>query len=85
MLKILPATHRQSYRASVVVSKKVSASAVTRNRIRRQVYESLREQMPQNAPCDLIITVFDENVATMPNDQLNKSIKELLEKVLPAG
>lgn len=85
MLKILPATHRKSYRASVVVSKKVSASAVKRNRIRRQIYEAVRLLMPQDAPYDLIITVFDESVATMPNDQLNKSIKELISSATKAS
>ncbi len=37
------------YRMSVVVGKKVSASAVVRNRIRRQLYALLRQNM-QNTP-----------------------------------
>lgn len=85
MLKYLTVSQRQTFRAAVVVSKKVSASAVTRNRIRRRIYAVIGEHMPTNKPIDLIISVFDESVVAMSDEQLNKSIKELLKKALPAG
>ncbi len=70
---------RQTYRCSVVVSKKVSKSAVTRNRIRRRIYEIVRSQEDRiTKPYDLVITVYHEQVATMPSAELTKTIYNLL-------
>lgn len=71
---------RHSYRLSVVVSKKVAKSAVTRNRIRRRVYETVRQSQTINKPYDLIITVFDADLASLPADELNKTISNLFAK-----
>lgn len=71
-----------SYRIAVVVSKKVSKKAVIRNRIRRRVYELVRTNnnlLP--AGCDIILTIFNENIATMPAQQLEAELVELLNKV----
>jgi ribonuclease P protein component len=64
---------------AVVVSKKVSKSAVVRNRIRRRVIENIRlleDQISQ--PYDLVVTIFDEKVATMPAEELTDVLKNLL-------
>ena len=67
---------RSSYRLAVVVSKKVSKSAVVRNRIRRRLYEAFRELEPQvQMPYDLILTVFTEQVAEMPIDELRRALR----------
>ena len=64
---------RQHYRAAVVVSKKVHKSAVVRNRIRRRIYEVIRQLEPKIVePYDIVITVFHENIATTPSDELHK-------------
>jgi len=72
---------RDSYRVSVVVSRKVSKSAVARNRIRRRLYELVRESEHQiTQPYDIVITVFQDTVLYMPHTelkgQLNKQMKD---------
>ena len=74
---------REDYRLSVVVSKKVSKSAVVRNRIRRRIYEIIRKTKSETNkkwPLDLLISVFDERVATMPSENLEETIHKLLGK-----
>jgi len=72
---------RHDYRLAVVVSKKVSKSAVQRNRIRRRVYEIVRESVLINQPIDIIITVYDEGFATMNHSELQDVIGGLLQKI----
>lgn len=65
----------------MVVAKKVVKKAPARNRIRRRVYETMRQQWPMLSTAhDLVILVFDERVATMPSAQLNQQVVELLNK-----
>ena len=74
---------REDYRLAVVVSKKVSKSAVVRNRIRRRIYEIVRKaksETDQKWPVDILISVFDERVATMPIENLEDTIHKLLGK-----
>lgn len=69
------------YRVAVVVSRKVSKSALTRNRIRRRIYEIVRLSDAGIVPgTDLVFTVFDEQVAGLPATKLRAMIGELLEK-----
>jgi ribonuclease P protein component len=71
------------YRVAVVVSKKVSKSAVIRNRIRRRIFEHVRKNIgsdPQIAGCEIIITVFEESVAAIEPKDLDKQLKKLFEK-----
>jgi ribonuclease P protein component len=72
----------KKYRVAVVVSKKVSKSAVTRNRIRRRLYEAVRLQAQQlPAGTDLVLTVFAEQVATIESEKLQKAVGEILQKI----
>jgi ribonuclease P protein component len=74
-LKYSPNPKRKSYRLAVVVSKKVSKSAVVRNRIRRRLYEQFRLQSAAfTSPCDMVVTVFHEQVATMPAAELSRLV-----------
>lgn len=66
------------YRAAVVVSKKVSKSAVVRNRIRRRVYEIVRESVLPDQPVDLVFTVFSDQMASMSTEQLHDTIRSQL-------
>ncbi len=78
-IKYYPDGRRKDYRLAVVVSKKVSKSAVVRNRIRRRVMEVVRlEADKMTGPYDIIITVFDEKVANMPHSELVDNLKNLL-------
>lgn len=69
------------YRVAVVVSRKVSKSAVRRNRIRRRIYEAVRQQGTTIAPgTDLVFTVFGEQLAELPAAKLQATVNELLQK-----
>lgn len=69
------------YRVAVVVSKKVSKSAVKRNRIRRRVYENVRlSEVPILPGTDLVFTIFSDQVAELESAKLQKQIDELLKK-----
>ena len=70
---------RQTYRCAVVVAKKVSKSAVVRNRIRRRLYELVRQESGDiSKPYDIVITVFTPQLAQMPATELQKSLYQLL-------
>ena len=68
-------------RVGVVVSKKVNKTAVGRNRIRRRIYEVLRqnfELLPKKT--DYIFVVFAPDVLTMPYMELEKMLGKLVEE-----
>jgi ribonuclease P protein component len=72
---------QRPYRVAVVVSRKVSKSAVVRNRIRRRVYEAARDlQSDIESGTDLVFTVYSEQLATMPAKDLQSLVAELLQK-----
>lgn len=80
-LKYVVNPRRQGFRVAVVVSKKVSKSAVTRNRIRRRVTEVVRGQGSGiDKPYDLIFSVFSDQLATMPAPELEKMVVGQLRK-----
>lgn len=86
-LKYIENDRRTKYRLAVVVSKKVSKSAVKRNRIRRRLYEAVRSYSDQiTKPYDMVITVFHEQLATMPGEELQRLAHVQLRQagVLPA-
>lgn len=77
-IKYVPSNH-STYRVAVVVSRKVNKSAVVRNRIRRRLYEIIRNQENQILkPADIIITVFDDRVASMAAPDLEKTVQAQL-------
>jgi ribonuclease P protein component len=80
-LKYLPRQDQSRYRAAVVVSRKVHKSAVVRNRIRRRIYEILRQQQTKLLGLDVIVTVFSEQVAELEAAKLANSLTELIDKV----
>lgn len=78
-LKFHENTRRPETRLAVVVAKKVTKKAPDRNRIRRRIYEVMRVNLPNlKSPHDMVITVFDERVATIPSTELETMVKELL-------
>lgn len=87
-LRYVPNRKLPAYRLAVVVSRKVSKSAVVRNRIRRRLYERVRilsGQFP--AAYDLILVVYDAALATAPAAELDRELMKLLlkAKLVPAG
>lgn len=80
-VKYLRNGRRSSYRAAVVVSRKVHKSAVVRNRIRRRLYEVLRLYQSQlTEPYDIVITVFDDQLAGMTAGTLTSLLHGQLKK-----
>jgi len=80
-LRYVTNPRRQHYRVAVVVSRKVSKSAVVRNRIRRRIYEVVREHAGQlKAPLDLVFTAYGEDIAALPHEALKKLVLSLLVK-----
>lgn len=65
----------RTHRVAVVVSRKVSKSAVVRNRIRRRLYEIVRKNANTIVgPHDLVFTVYGESVATLSHATLQKIV-----------
>lgn len=78
-LKYIANSRRNSLRVAVVASRKLSKSAVVRNRVRRRIYEQVRGLVPETTPFDLVFTVTDERVAIISEKQLNTIILKLLQ------
>ncbi len=79
-LKYATRSDAQSYRAAVVVSKKVHKSAVVRNRIRRRVYEIIRRHVRADASYDMVFMVYTADAATQPASDLEKMVMGLLSR-----
>ena len=78
-LKYIENSRRKKYRLAVVVSKKVSKSAITRNRIRRRLYEAVRGHEDQlTKPYDLVITVFHDQLATLSAGEIQRMVRAQL-------
>lgn len=74
--------HRKHSRFSVVVSKKVYKRAVGRNRIRRRLYEVLRDQLPIIPPAhDIVLIVTSSEVLEMPHGELRELVTGLLSEI----
>ncbi len=72
-----PNPRRATYRAAVVVSRKVHKSAVARNRMRRRLYELVRELDGQiSGPFDIVITVYQEGLLDEPQARLRGQLKK---------
>jgi len=81
-VKAAPNPRRQSYRAAVVISKKVHKSAVARNRMRRRLYESLQSLgIEINGPYDIVLTVFSDKLAGASPAELSGQLKNQLQKL----
>lgn len=80
-IKYLRNERRKTYRLAVVVSKKVHKSAVMRNRIRRRLYEAVRQYEAKiTEPYDLVITVFHEQLADLSPTELDKLVSAQLKQ-----
>lgn len=76
-VKAMANPKRKSYRLAVVVSRKVNKSAVARNRIRRRLYELVREMQDQiGQPHDIVITVFHDSLADAAHKDLRAQLKK---------
>jgi ribonuclease P protein component len=77
--RFAPNKHRELPRFAVVVSKKVYKSAVKRNRIRRRIYEIIRQTVTDSSPSiDIAINVYDPEVLDLPQPKLEREVRDLL-------
>jgi ribonuclease P protein component len=80
-VKVAQNPRRDTYRAAVVISRKVNKSAVARNRMRRRLYESLRALEDDiDGPYDIVISVFQSDVLSAPAGSLNSQLRRQLAK-----
>ena len=78
-VKYVANRRRRMPRIAVVVSKKVHKSAVGRNRIRRRVYEILRQRVPYfTGVYDVALIITSSEVLTTPHDELVLVVTNLL-------
>jgi ribonuclease P protein component len=80
-LKYALNSRRHSFRAAVVVSRKVNRSAVVRNRIRRRIYEIVRSQGGNiKGSFDLIFNVYNDDILKLSNQELINLVVGLLKR-----
>ena len=78
-VKYVANRRRRMPRIAVVVSKKVHKSAVGHNRIRRRIYEILRQQVPHfTGVYDVALIITLSEVLTTPHDELVLVVTNLL-------
>jgi ribonuclease P protein component len=72
-------SHRKESRVAVVVSKKTLKSAVRRNRIRRRIYEYMRNQLPQlRGVYDVVLIVQNGEVLGLTSAELADQLEQLI-------
>lgn len=70
---------RNNPRIAVVISKKVIKGAVGRNRVRRRLYEVIRQELPElKHNSDIVLIVFAGDVLSMPAVELTDTVKQML-------
>jgi ribonuclease P protein component len=75
-------SHRDDYRMAVVVSKKIAKSAVMRNRIRRRLYETVRQSgFLDGQSYDVVFVVTSDGVALLDNNQLQAEVYKTLQRI----
>lgn len=80
-LRYIHNDRQPSYRVAVVVSRKVSKSAVVRNRIRRRLYEIVRKNAAQIAGSyDIVLTVYGEDAAKLSHATLQRVVLDELRR-----
>jgi ribonuclease P protein component len=79
IVKAIQNPRRKAPRLAVVVSKKVHKSAFGRNRIRRRIYEALRQEIPSlNGVYDIAVIVTSSEVISVEYTEIVASLHELL-------
>lgn len=77
--KYLPNKSRSRSRVAVVVSKKISKSAVKRNRIRRRIYNIINLHIKNfKFPIDLVIVVNSLEINNLNYQELKAKLEQYL-------
>ena len=69
------------FKSAVVISKKVAAKAVDRNRIRRLVTESIRTNLGDIKFEGELIVIVKKNIANLKKHQVEQKVLELIAKL----
>lgn len=70
---------RKTYRAAVVISRKVHKSAVARNSMRRRLFENIRNlEAGISQPHDIVLTVFSDSLLDEPPKSLARQVEKQL-------
>jgi len=78
-IKYISNPHRKQSRFTVIVSKKVHKSAIGRNRMRRRLYEIIRQELPTiQGTYDVAFIITNSEVMGMEHSELLASVRELL-------
>ncbi len=80
-LRYVKNTRRVHSRYAVIISKKVLKLAVKRNRLRRRIYEIIRQHqdaLPQGY--DVAISVFSSELLELPHVELTKQLEKLFKQ-----
>lgn len=72
---------RETSRAAVIVSKKIAKSAVVRNRIRRRIYEVIRNNWGGIIPqTDFAVTALSAELAVLDAGQVSELVLDALQR-----
>ena len=81
VVKITHNKHRKNTRVAVVISKKVLKSAVYRNRVRRRVYEYIRQQLPNlNNIYDVVVIISSGEALSTTYDDISGQLSQLFKQ-----
>ncbi|MCF7917680.1 ribonuclease P protein component [Candidatus Gracilibacteria bacterium] len=83
MFSFLVSDDSRTSHMSVVVGKKISKSAVTRNRLRRQMYEILRTDLAPKIKNKNIICLYKGPEKLQNGAEFKSVIQRLLQKLFP--
>ena len=85
-IKYIVNPKRQQSRVSVVISKKVHKSAVGRNRVRRRVYEIIRQELPKfKGTYDIAVIIISGDTLNVSHQELSATIINLLRQTTIYG
>ena len=70
---------------SVGIPKKIARHAVTRNKIRRRVYEIVRVYHKEHRLAGVYIYLCTQNIATMKHHTVRDAIIEIIQKTNPTS
>ena len=79
IFKFLPSTEDTSQFA-IVVSKKVAPKAVHRNKLKRQISESIQEKLDQIKTNIVVLVIAKQGLAEIEYQDINKGIADFINK-----
>jgi len=81
VLKYSSNPRRQTPRIAVVVSKKIMKPAVGRNRIRRRLYEAVRQELPAlSERSDIVFIVTSPELMTVDSNEMVRVLRSALKQ-----